>query len=237
MGEVRGALPSLETDLRLTLAGFVREDLDDRVLQRQPGQVALHRAAAIHHDFEEARGDLAVRQLVRRLGALGVRGTVQEGERVGALGGQGRGDSCFVVYLDEVTLPATLVQYRSGRTSADLHASLGVDLDHRQAVGVEDSLDRRHCLRRRPLRGQLGESSRVVVRQARADLYQRRLHARCLRDDGLRLYAGNQRKRSCRRPRSLHGATGCTSEHEDRRESQILHGEHRAGDDSQEVRR
>ena len=65
--------------------------------------------------------------------------------RVGAVHGEHRRHTRLVVNLDEERAPALLHQFRFRRALLNLHPALRIDLDAREAVLVEDTLDLLDC--------------------------------------------------------------------------------------------
>ena len=147
------ALPHVEAQLGFALAGLLRVDLQNAVLQLQSGQTLAHGLLVVHLDVDKSPPNHPLRH-PRQLA------------RVGAVHRQHGRDTSFVLHFDQEVPPALLHQFGLGRTFLRFHAALGIDIHTHKAMAVENFLHLRYCRGlSRGRRGELLKLARLIRRQ------------------------------------------------------------------------
>ena len=119
---------------------------------------------------------------------------MQDRHRVGALHDELSVDVRVVLHFDEKTPPAAFDEIRHSGPSDDLHPRLGIDLDHREAVRIENLLNLGDdALVRRAVREGF-ETGFILGLEATPEKSERFLEAHHLRHQGLPLDTANDGK-------------------------------------------
>ena len=146
--QVLRALPDVEAQLALALAGIAGIKLQDAVLHLQAGQSLAHRLFVEHLQIEPAP---AHQPLGRARQFTGVR----------TLDDQHRGDARLVLHLHQERSPALFHQLRFGRAFLHFDAAFRIDIDAHQAMAVENLLDLLHGFGAAEIRA-LGRGQRLT---------------------------------------------------------------------------
>ena len=181
----------MEADFGFPAPGVPGVDLNHRIFELNPRQVAEQWPPPIHVEFQKAVGDLAGGEKVLRLGPLGIGRPVQDGLGVGALCFEQGRDHGLVVNLDKEALPAVLHQDRLGGTTQDLHPSLRIDHHHGQAIGIQNLLDASSRLRSGRFIPQRLQSAGILRREAASQKGQRVIQPEGLGQQWLGFYSSD----------------------------------------------